>query len=524
MYSVEVKSLLKQFEHKKPSSNFKRWQPDLYNKLVSETSFLQHNASTMQRLWHVQHETQTIPLCIICNEHHTTWNDKDQCYRDFCSMKCANNSPNVKAKRKQTMIDRYNVEHYTQADAFNNQRIATNKQKRGVNWATQTDETQRKIQQTMLEKYGNKSYTRTEDYKTKTQSTVRQRYNVDFVSQRNIPPDSLSKLNDYDWMYQYHYINKQPITNMAIELKVDTTTIVSYLKQHNLQVQYYNNSYPERYLCNLLEEYNIKYISNSRSIIPPLELDIYLPDYNLAIEYCGLYWHSTAHNRITPNYHKQKLIACNNKGIRLITIFEDEWVHNQQLVERKLLTILHKLDNDKVFARKCKIVDVDNKTKSQFFNQYHIQGDGPGSINIGLEYNNELVACMTFIKQQNNVFILNRYATNKQVVGGFSKLLSYFKKNYQWNQVISFADLRWSTGNMYEVNGFQLEKILPVDYYYVDMKNLKRIHKFNFRHKNLPNILGEGYDPNLSETQNTHNNGWYRIYNCGLLRYVLPNW
>ena len=185
------------------------------------------------------------------------------------------------------------------------------------------------------------------------------------------------------------------------------------------------------------------------------------------------------------------------------------------------LSILGKDDRVRVFARKCKIINVPLDQKRKFFDEYHIQENGPGSISIGLEYNNNLVACMTFIVQPNGVMNLNRYATACQVVGGFSKLLKHFQSHYEWNEILSFADLRWSEGNMYNQNGFTLDKILPPDYEYVDLTSMQRIHKFNFRHKNLPKMLGKLYNPSWSETQNTYNAGWYKIYNCGLLRYVV---
>ena len=354
------------------------------------------------------------------------------------------------------------------------------------------------------------------------QDTVIKTFGSQSYAQRNIDPDILTNIQSKEWILDQHINQEKSLNQIALENNLHVSTISNYLKKHDIKAKLFAKSLPEKLLVEFMSDLGIVNIeTNVTNIITPYELDIYLPDYNLAIEFCGLYWHCSKHTRITRSYHKNKLDKCNNKGIRLITIFEDEWIHSSELVKQKIASILGKDTRPRLFARKCKIIDVDNKTKSQFFNQYHIQGDGPGSINIGLEYNNELVACMAFIKQPNNVMNLNRYATSKQVVGGFSKLLSYFKKNQEWNQIISFADLRWSTGNMYEVNGFHLEKTLPVDYYYVNFTNMTRIHKFNFRHKNLPNILGEGYDHKLSETQNTHNNGWYRIYNCGLLRYIM---
>lgn len=128
---------------------------------------------------------------------------------------------------------------------------------------------------------------------------------------------------------------------------------------------------------------------------------------------------------------------------------------------------------------------------------------------------------MTFIKQRNSEYELRRYATSAHVVGGFSKLLSYFKKTYEWNMLISFADLRWSNGNLYKQTGWKLDKILHPDYVYSPNAQ-NRVHKFNYRRKNLPNLLNE-FNPELSERENCDNNNMLRIWDCGKLRYIIQN-
>ena len=133
----------------------------------------------------------------------------------------------------------------------------------------------------------------------------------------------------------------------------------------------------------------------------------------------------------------------------MITIFEDEWNERKEQVKAKLLSLL-KIDNrERIYARNTDIVIVSSRTKIEFFNKNHIQGDGPSSINIGLMHNDELVACMGFTNHKDAIY-LNRYATSFHVIGGFGKLLKYFQNNYEWNILVSFADLRWSNGNLYE--------------------------------------------------------------------------
>lgn len=273
----------------------------------------------------------------------------------------------------------------------------------------------------------------------------------------------------------------------------------------------------EEQISHFLSDNNIDHVTHDNTIITNLELDIYIPSLRLAIEYCGLYWHSEQMGK-GKHYHKNKHDQCKKQGVQLLTIYEDEWYQRTEQVKRKLLH-LAKRSVDKVHARKTTIVKLNTKQKTTFFEENHIQGSGPGSIVYGLKNDNEIVSAMCFIKNSDDSFYLNRYATSINVVGGFSKLLNHFKTNHNWTQIISFADQRWSDGNLYETTGFALDSILPPDYYYSpDGKH--RLHKFNYRRKNLPKLLAH-FDPALSETVNCNNNGILRIWDCGKRRYVL---
>ncbi len=348
-------------------------------------------------------------------------------------------------------------------------------------------------------------------------TTCIERYGVSHPSQVHLPDHTLDKLLDSDWLYNQHTILRRTLENIADELGVQDTTVGKYFSAHGLSVQRFAVSTGERQVLDFISSIpGLIYESNNRSVIAPKELDIWIPSHQLAIEYCGLYWHSDKHK--VPEYHSIKYQHCNNTNIRLITLFDDEWKYNKEQVKLKILSILGADPRDKIFARKCTIVKVDRATKAEFFNTNHIQGNGPGSINIGLECDNKLVACMSFIQQRDGAFTLNRYATSCQVVGGFSKLLTHFKRNYTWSEIISFADLRWSKGGVYEKNGFVLDKILPPDYSYI--VNDKRVHKFNFRRKYLEKRLPD-FDPELTEIENCNRAGILRIWDCGKLRYVM---
>lgn len=118
------------------------------------------------------------------------------------------------------------------------------------------------------------------------------------------------------------------------------------------------------------------------------------------------------------------------------------------------------------------------------------------------------------------VYDLTRFASSCNVRGGFSKMLTYFSRNYNWSEIYTFADRRWSVGDLYLKCGFKIDKILKPDYRYIIGDERK--HKFGFRHNRLEKIL-ESYDPSLTEHENCLNNNIHRIYDCGLIRFVVKN-
>jgi hypothetical protein len=326
----------------------------------------------------------------------------------------------------------------------------------------------------------------------------------------------LDLLKDYNYLYQAHILDQQPASKIALTLEVDQNTVLRWLKFHNIQPKRFSVSVGERELFEYV--YNIcpDAQSNVRSVIYPYELDVYIPSKKVAFEYCGLYWHSNSVERITPNYHLNKLDMCNKLGIRLITIFEDEWIFRKDIIFNTISYVLNNISGNKVYAKACNIRQV-TTDKKPFFEKYHLMGDGKSSLNIGLFADGVMVACAGFKQLGNRRLELNRYATSTLVVGGLGKILKYIKKQELYTQIVTFADRRWSNGTLYEKTGFVCDKTIKPDYRYV--VGNRRIHKFNFRHKHLPSILGTKYNPTLSESENCKNIP--RIWDCGLKRFVL---
>ena len=262
-------------------------------------------------------------------------------------------------------------------------------------------------------------------------------------------------------------------------------------------------------------------VENDRTILNGKELDIYIPDKKLAFEFDGLYWHQDNGNENNKNRHLNKTNECEKQGIHLVHIFENEWNFKQEIVKSRIKNLLG-VFGFTIYARKCEVKEVSSKESFEFQNQNHIQGGVHSKVNIGLYYENELVSLMTFSKPRFNkkhewelVRFCNRLHCH--VPGGASRLLKYFERNYSPKSIVSYADRRWSQGNLYEKLGFKLNSISNPNYWYIVDGQLESRVKYQ-KHK-LKNLL-EHFDESMSEWENMKNNGFNRIFDCGNLVYI----
>lgn len=274
--------------------------------------------------------------------------------------------------------------------------------------------------------------------------------------------------------------------------------------------------------CNI----NLDINTRNTEIIKPYELDIYIPSKKLAIEYDGLIWHSEKFGK-DKNYHLNKTELCEKQGIRLIHIFENEWFNKKEIVKKKLLNALGNNTLPKINARLCSVTEIDKKIAYDFLLKNHIQGIGDGNIHLGCFYNEELIGVMSFRRERkdSDKWELTRFATDitKHCIGVECKLFKYFVRNYNPSEVKSFADRRWTSvlyETLYDKLGFKLDKILKPDYQYTNSKNTL-LSKLNFKKKTI--CKKYGLPITMAESEITEKLGYYKVWNCGLLRYIWKN-
>lgn len=248
------------------------------------------------------------------------------------------------------------------------------------------------------------------------------------------------------------------------------------------------------------------------------EVDIYIPSQRTAVEFHGLYYHSERF--VASGKHYLKKVLASEGSIRLLQVWEDDWRDRRQLVESHIKNVLNVSDQPKIHARATEVALLTKPEAQDFLNERHLQGFSGGNIYLGLKYRGELVAASSF-KSQGEDYLLNRYATSANVRGGHSKIISFFERNYSYHQLITFADLAFSYGDLYQKTGWVEDKILPPDYSY--LVNGKRVHKFNYRLKRFREDPALQYKEGLTERELAELNGLLRVYDAGKIRYVKPH-
>ena len=496
-------------------------------------------------------------------------------YRESIGYASPFNDSETRKKIKKTMVERYGAECSLQNDAIREKVKQTNLAKYGSEYGFGSKIIQDKIRQTNLKKYGVENTFQRQDIKDrihqrnidehgvtanalrpeviqKKHVTMVEKYGVDNPSLnpelheksvRNYLNNSYDRLSERWKDYVVPMFSKEEYSGIAVKTRGkiykwkcvkcgnvfeqhvhETGNIFLYMPRcwhcyPNMNKQ--GQSYKEKEVLDFVKSiYDGEIIPNAHGIIGRKELDIYLPEKHLAIEFDGFYWHSEQKGK-DESYHLDKTNACAEKGIRLIHIFEDEWNLKQDIVKDRIRTILG-IGQTRIFARKCVVRDIDSKTANEFLEQNHLQGGDNSSIRYGLYHGDELVSVMTFGKprfSKSHDWELIRFASKCgcNVAGGASKLLNHFRSNHS-GSIVSYADRRHSDGNLYEKLGFMQVGVSKPNYWYV--RGGEKLSRYACQKHRLKDVLGDAFDPNLSEFENMSLNGWTRVHDCGNMVFV----
>lgn len=396
----------------------------------------------------------------------------DEHYRNISKTKqtklerYGNENYNNMPKNKQTKLERYGDENYNNREKSLETRLSNNN---GVYWTS--EQIKHNINK-KFEYYGkgnngdkiskslrNKSTEQKKRIRLQAARTMQHKYGVNAYSKKHILKSSLDILENKTNFIKYCEQHKTELNfvKCALDLKISPTCFASYFDKYELRSIYtlYQTSYLEKDIHRFLTELGISYLTNTRSVISPKELDIYIPEKNLAIECNGLYWHSSAHIP-DSKYHYNKSKMCEEKGIRLIHIYEYEWNNERQrpILENIIKNALG-INEHKIYARNCKIEVKESREMKEFFNRNNIQGFRGGKFAICLVDKKTREVYMAYMMGK-AYFGKGKYewevirgATKLgyTVIGGASKIFKYFIKTYNPQNCVYYIDYNYFNGN-----------------------------------------------------------------------------
>lgn len=520
-------------------------------KAVPKLSSDQYSFKT--RIYWILNDIYDFPECEICHSKilRNVWT-LEYGYRKYghTSITCSDACMKIAKKKnfEKTCLDKYGVTNVYAAESVKETIRQKNLLLYGIENGGNTPEGREKAKQTILEhfgkdglkskvirertrstnrlKYGKDSYSQTDEYREKCQAKTAHRYACKLD---NDPEIEIIDLDALSCNFTYDYLQNHKFNCRCKKCGSEFTGYLSYNNFYKYGTYsscrkchpYSSTSHGEKELLEFLKSiYHGEILTNRRTIIQNSELDIYIPEKRIAVEYDGVYWHSEEAG--TPKmYHLEKTKKCEEQSIQLIHIFETEWKEHSDIVKSRLKDLLGLYEHT-IFARKCTIKEVDSAMAKKFQEDNHLQGAVNAKVNLGLHYKDELISLMTFGKprfDKKHEWELLRFCNKLgyHIPGAAGKLLKCFEQTWKPKSLVSYADRRWSRGKLYEALGFKLDHASDPNYWYISSCGLESRVKYQ-KHK-LKSIL-KVFDQNLSEVENMRANNYRRIFDCGNLVFV----
>lgn len=430
------------------------------------------------------------PKCTVCNINSPKYLDFNRGYREFCSIKCMSNSEKISQIKQKTIFNKYGVKHFSK-----------------------TSEYRSKFETTCLQRYGVKNPGQRSDVLT-SRSRKKQRtyWNslCEKIKDKSIPEHSFD---------QYTHVRDKLLPWKCVKCNITFNShLFGYLPEcpdcYPKPLPGSQSNVETDILSEIRKFYHGEIIENSRKIIAPKELDIFLPNYNLAIEVNGVYWHGN--DKVDVNYHRQKYLSCENKGISLLMVTDHDWKVNRELVINMIKHRMYHNFDRCIPAKYTTAANISFSEADLFLKKHHISGGCRGKYYIGLYHNNNLVAVSVFGKNRfskngnKTEYELIRFALSGLIAGALGKMISFLKKHTVITAIETYADLRYGNGNVYIRNNFKYVKdTKPGYWYYLDDKIY---HRLSWTKKKLVTL---GFDPALTETQIMLQRKAIKIYDCG---------
>jgi len=411
----------------------------------------------------------------------------------------------------------------------------TNLLKYGVDNPMKSELIKEKVKQSNIEKYGVDNPMKNPNISNKSSTRKRELFNVEEHREKiknRLEHQRLEQITNWDNILKDKNISVSSYTNAShsIQLQCNSCSTVSDWSVSHLHKLKHLDFAPCK-KCNsnklgggkyskihlkvvdFLKEHNIDFVENT-FILGNREIDIYIPNMNIGFEINGLYWHSS--ERLGKEYHKMKTLLAKDIGIKLIHLWEDDINYKFEIVKSMILNTIGK--SKRIFARNTTVVELSNNITTSFLKENHIQGTCNSKTRLGLIYDKKIVAIMTFGKNrfENGSTELIRFCNilNTTVVGGASKLLKYYTRNFKYERIISFSNSDFSDGNLYNKLGFDFIKDTPPTLYWT--KHGIRENRMKYQKHKLDI---QPHEENLTASEIMKSRGFFTIHGVGNKKY-----
>lgn len=509
---------------------------DELSEIYKSTDFLPKEYPLSVRIKYIINNFSSHRICPICSNKIDDSKGPD--LKIFCSRKCATlylaQNKVIKNKRDNTNIEKYGVSNLFKCKEYQQKIFDTKRKKYSNDQGKLLTHHKHDIvaklnskewMENAFNEYGIEwmcdelQVSKHWIYKKILDLNIRQRKKRVLLTK-----EQKQIIENYQWLKDA-FENGENIKSLSIKLNIDYGTLYKYCRNHPSFIPNNTSSF-EIEICDFLDKFGVSYIRHDRKLISPKEIDIYIPEKNLAIEFHGSYWHSYDRTESTEERrkHQQKWKMCLEKGVQLLSIFEYEWLENSERWKNFIRAKLNKTTNH-IGARKCEVIkQIPLYMVKEFYEKNHLQGyTSACKYNYALAYNNKIVAMMSFSRtrfQKRAKWELMRFAVDNEyrIPGAASKLLSIFRKEYE-GPIVSYSDNRYSLGNVYMILGF--EKIEDVEPRYVYLnKNGTYYTRMSCQKKKIEKFLTD-YDASKTEAENMFANGYKRMWDCGKMTWLL---
>ena len=406
----------------------------------------------------------------------------------------------IQNKMKQTCVDRYKVESFSQTEEFNKKYKLTNLRHFGVEYPAQSIEIQNKMKKTCVDRHG-----------------------YEFHAQQHLSLDVLDILKDKDKFT--NLVTGKAIREVAKTLTISNSSVLVYAKKYNCRHLFVDStSMYEIMIKDLLDSLNIKYIHNSKLIIPPKQLDFYIPKFNLAIEPGSSYFHTEMLRGRGKFYHYDKWQQCYDKGITLLQYFDNDLINYFHLIKYKIKQLCN-IESLTFNIDNLQLTQItDNDSILQFLNEYHSECNfNDYNLAIGAYTSDQLIAISTWLIKDDYLELVN-FANDIEykVDNLLPKLISKIKSITNSNRLVVYTDNRYDNGIVYKNIGFERTDIIDPKFTYtktfIDLESPEKYQK-----ENLAEIfsLDQNYVNSKTEWEIMQEQGYDRLWDAGKTKWVL---